>query len=242
MRTPLPGEPGVDAGIGRLAAVTLAGVGAVMAGNAGAATSLPLLSAIEAPNPELIKRWNDSAVVLYEANKVEAAMILFLKAAEAGDRSALYNAASIRIRGETRQPRLARAVMMLEASAAKGFAPAQYSYAYLLDRGEIVHQDLPKAQQWYERAAEQGHADAAEATATGYYLGRGVAQATLGRNTCWPQCTRPGSACRSISVAPCIGTSKRPARATSRRNSSRAKSPGESRPARRAEGNATSLR
>ncbi|MBW6495179.1 MAG: hypothetical protein K0B16_11605 [Burkholderiaceae bacterium] len=55
MRTPLPGQPGVDAGIGRLAAValavTLAGVGAVMTGNAGAATSLPLLSAIEAPTP-----------------------------------------------------------------------------------------------------------------------------------------------------------------------------------------------
>ncbi len=128
------------------------------------------------PDPAEIQRWVDRAYYLYQRGEIESAMPLYLRAAAAGHLTALYNAAVIRITGQSTFPSLETALKMLHQSADAGFTSAQFSYGMLLESGTIVSHDRTAARQWYRRAAEQGHAQAAGALAACYYLGRGGAQ------------------------------------------------------------------
>lgn len=127
-------------------------------------------------DPAEIQRWADRAHQLYQNGEIEDAMLLYLRAAAAGNLTALYNAAVIRITGQSYIPTLEAALEMLRQSADAGFPPAQFSYGMLFEAGTIMPQDRRTARKWYRRAAEQGHPQAAGALAACYYLGRGGAQ------------------------------------------------------------------
>ena len=127
-------------------------------------------------DPAEVRRWSEHAYGLYQDGEIERAMEFYLLAAMAGDRAALYNAAVIRINGETQMFALDVAVNMLHASASAGFAPAQFALGKLLDTGAMLPADSLAARQWFLRAAAQGHAAAASVLASCYYYGRGGAQ------------------------------------------------------------------
>lgn len=124
-------------------------------------------------SPAQIQRWKDEAYRYYLSGHTEAAMPLYLLAASAGDISAMFNAAAIRLRDENHLITLAEALALLRDSASGGFAPAQFGYGVLFLDGTLIRGDAGAAMYWFERAAEQGHADAAEALASCYYHGHG---------------------------------------------------------------------
>lgn len=120
-----------------------------------------------------IDAWKASAFAAYEENKHALASRLFMNAARAGDMSAKYNLASMRIRQETTLIPLGQALSWTKQAAHNGFAPAQFSYGHLLELGQYIKQDLSAATSWFESAAKQGHQEAALALATACFLGRG---------------------------------------------------------------------
>jgi uncharacterized protein len=122
-----------------------------------------------------IEAWNAAAFKAYEQNKHGFASRLFMNAARAGDLSARYNLASMKIRQETTLISLAQALSWTSQAAHEGLAPAQFSYGLLLELGQVLKQDLSAATHWFEKAAMQGHQEAALALATACFLGRGHA-------------------------------------------------------------------
>lgn len=120
-----------------------------------------------------IESWNRSAFKSYEENHLITASRLFLKAAKAGDISAQYNLASMKIRQETTLISLVQALSWTRQAAQQGLAPAQFSYGLLLELGQYLQQDLKASTSWFEKAAAQGHQEAALALATACFLGRG---------------------------------------------------------------------
>ncbi len=117
--------------------------------------------------------WNASAFEAYEKNKHGSASRLFMNAARAGDLSAKYNLASMKIRQETTLISLGQALSWTKQAAHNGLAPAQFSYGLLLEMGQYLKQDLGASTSWFEKAAKQGHQEAALALATACFLGRG---------------------------------------------------------------------
>ncbi|MBK8765446.1 MAG: sel1 repeat family protein [Burkholderiaceae bacterium] len=130
----------------------------------------------KAPLRDQIQRWNQEGFDAYERDDMERALAAYGRAAHAGDASAQYNLAVIRLRDESRRPSLTRALALLRASAQAGFAPAQFMLASLHENGRFVARSLTAALAWNQRAADQGHVDAALALATQHYLGRGTPQ------------------------------------------------------------------
>ncbi len=126
----------------------------------------------------LIRTWNNDGFAAYESGRNATASRLFQKAAAAGDISAKYNLAVMKIRSETRSITRSQALLWLRHSADAGFAPAQFMLAELMESGEftaLIKRPRQSAHRYYELAAAQGHPDAAHALALKYLLGRGIA-------------------------------------------------------------------
>ena len=123
-----------------------------------------------------VSRWNRDAFAAYERDDLPLALSLYQKAARAGDPSAKYNLAVMRVRDETTRPSLDDALRLLRESASAGFAPAQFMLGSMLDAGQFVTRSSAEAARWFGLAAKQGHPDAALALGLQYFLGRGVAQ------------------------------------------------------------------
>ena len=123
-----------------------------------------------------LRRWNRDAFAAYERDDLPLALSLYQKAARAGDPSAKYNLAVMRVRDETTRPSLDDALRLLRESASAGFAPAQFMLGSMLDAGQFVTRSSAEAARWFGLAAKQGHPDAALALGLQYFLGRGVAQ------------------------------------------------------------------
>ena len=148
-------------------------VAAPSASGHGAGTSVKATSGLSV---DQVRRWNRDGFEAYERDDIARALASFGHAARAGDPSAQYNVALIRLRDESRTPSLGRALRLLRRSADAGFAPAQVMLASFYDAGRFVERSVTSAFEWNLRAAEQGNIDAALALATHYFLGRGTAQ------------------------------------------------------------------
>ena len=123
-----------------------------------------------------IQGWNKQAFSAYEANRVRQAARFYFKASLAGDASARYNLASMKVRQETTLISQSKANLWLKQTAQSGLSPAQFSYGLLLELGEHLPRDIAQANAWFEKAAKQGHAEASLSLATAYFLGRGIEQ------------------------------------------------------------------
>lgn len=170
---PAAGTRRVGGTVGAALAGILLAVGLTGAPSAAVGAEPTPRSAVD---PAKVRAWNRDAFERYEAGDTARALVLYRRAAQAGDPSAQYNLAVIRIRGESRTPSFAAALAMLRASATAGFAPAQYMLGAMYESGRGVPASQAQATTWYEKAAEQGMADAQTSLATQYYLGRGVTQ------------------------------------------------------------------
>jgi TPR repeat protein len=139
---------------------------------------LAAAQAIAAPTGETAAVAGDGllerALAAYQAGEIDPAQQLFLQAARRGDVLAAYNAAVIRLNGESAEPAEQEAVDLLMHSARAGFGMAQHMLATLYERGQFLPSSQPLAVHWYRLAAEQGDAAAQLSLATQYYLGRGT--------------------------------------------------------------------
>ena len=128
-----------------------------------------------ATDPLQLKAWTAAAFAAYEQGRTEAAQVLYLRAARGGDAAAAYNAAVIRINGESRHPLLGEALVLLRSSAAAGFVDAQLMIASLHEQGLHLPASAAMAMVWLRRAADGGSIAAQLALGTRYFLGRDVA-------------------------------------------------------------------
>jgi uncharacterized protein len=118
----------------------------------------------------------------YAAGRLADARRGFETLARDGSAVARFNLAVMHLRGELPQASAARARELLEQSARQGFVTAMFTLGQAWEGGEfgrLTTQGIPALAEslaWYERAASAGSADAQVATATAYYLGRGVRQ------------------------------------------------------------------
>lgn len=122
------------------------------------------------------------ALDAYAAGRFGEARRGFETLARDGVAVARFNLAVMHLRGELPNASAARARELLEQAARQGFVTAMFTLGQGWEGGQFGRvapsgsTALAEALVWYERAAEGGSADAQVATATGYYLGRGVKQ------------------------------------------------------------------
>jgi TPR repeat protein len=106
----------------------------------------------------------------------QTALSILTPLADEGNREAQYWLADIYDNGLGVQPDTARALTLLEKSAAQEFVPAQRRLGELYLRGNQTLQNFGKAQIWLHKAATAGDAEAQRLLGQMYALGLGVTQ------------------------------------------------------------------
>lgn len=102
----------------------------------------------------------EAGISAYLDGQIEAAAVLFERAARAGNRVAQYHYAMMLQRGEATSNESNPQWRWLRRASYAGFPQAQYEFAHLYEQGKLVTQSLTTAVVWYRHAALQGHADA----------------------------------------------------------------------------------
>lgn len=156
-------------------------------------TTGPAAAALDATTAAAL----DQAVAAYQAGKLAQAQREFEALARAGVPAASFNLGVMHLRGELPGARVSRGRQLLERAAQEGFVTAMFTLGQAWETGQLGKPDggrssaagnpgravqndnkaaLAESLRWYQRAAEAGSADGQVATATAYYLGRGVRQ------------------------------------------------------------------
>jgi uncharacterized protein len=136
--------------------------------------SAPYSAIAQTSQLERARQWGIEAFKAYESGQEKQAALLYLRAAKAGNPSAQYNIAIMRINQETRLISEKKALEFLQSSAQSNSPDAQWTLGKLLEKS-----DLTASAKWHERAAQQGLPQAQVALANLYFLGRGVPQSDV---------------------------------------------------------------
>ena len=98
----------------------------------------------------------------------------YKRAADLGDREAMFGLAMLKISGRTGPPQREEGAKLLAASAKLGKPAAAYNLGLLYLEGQVFPQDLKRAAELFRQAADAGNPEAQYALATFYKEGRGV--------------------------------------------------------------------
>ncbi|MEZ5730538.1 MAG: hypothetical protein R3E48_22765 [Burkholderiaceae bacterium] len=77
----------------------------------------------------------DDALALHRRGETESALARYREAASLGDANAQFNAAVIRLSGDSESLPLSEALVLLRRSAEQGYPPAEYALATALENG-----------------------------------------------------------------------------------------------------------
>ena len=126
-----------------------------------------------APLPPALQARLDTAVVHYEAGRLEIAAREFTALARRAVPAAQFNLGVMHMKRELPGASTTEAERWLMMAARGGFVTAMFTLGRAFEGGELGRRDLVAAHDWYEVAAARGSVDAMVAMGTAHYLGRG---------------------------------------------------------------------
>lgn len=115
-----------------------------------------------------------TALTAYKQKDFTTSLAYFLKAANEGNRDAMYSVAGQYARGEGVEKDSANYTKWLGKAAAAGNDIAMYVLGFLYDNGRYLPKDSVLAIQWYTKGAEAGNAEAKNNLGIKYSKGRWV--------------------------------------------------------------------